>query len=198
MDGWNTTFLLRRPIFRGYVTFRGCISSSWLLAVAWAHKIVNPTRQFVPTKWMGLIDRTAGTPIAIKCNKRHKTRKMLDVLQGQGSWKSTTLKLPIDYLGGGFNPLESNWIISPSRGENKKCLKPPPRLWRFLYAFCNMIRNEIVELQGTTSTFFPKKTLGSWHVEPIAYIIFHMSALRLSASNHFRRRSYTYPYPPAH
>ena len=23
----------------------------------------------------------------------------------------------------------SNWIISPNRGENKKCLKPPPRLW---------------------------------------------------------------------
>ena len=33
-------------------------------------------------------------------------------------------------LVGGFNPSEkywSNWIISPSRGENKKYLKPPPR-----------------------------------------------------------------------
>ena len=33
-------------------------------------------------------------------------------------------------LVGRFNPLEryeSNWIISPGRGENKKCLKPPPR-----------------------------------------------------------------------
>ena len=32
-------------------------------------------------------------------------------------------------LVGGFNPFEkysSNWIISPSRGENKKYLKPPP------------------------------------------------------------------------
>ena len=31
---------------------------------------------------------------------------------------------------GGLNPFEkywSNWIISPSRGKNKKCLKPPPR-----------------------------------------------------------------------
>ena len=31
---------------------------------------------------------------------------------------------------GGFNPFEkywSNWIISPCRGENKTCLKPPPR-----------------------------------------------------------------------
>ena len=31
---------------------------------------------------------------------------------------------------GGFNPFEkykSNFIISPSRGENKKSLKPPPR-----------------------------------------------------------------------
>ncbi len=25
MDGWNTTFLLGRPIFRGYVSFRECI-----------------------------------------------------------------------------------------------------------------------------------------------------------------------------
>ena len=33
-------------------------------------------------------------------------------------------------LVGGFNPIEvklSNWIISPSRGENQTCLKPPPR-----------------------------------------------------------------------
>ena len=32
-------------------------------------------------------------------------------------------------LVGGFNPFEwyqSNWIISPGRGENRKCLKPPP------------------------------------------------------------------------
>ena len=25
MDGWNTSFLLGRPIFRGYVSFRECI-----------------------------------------------------------------------------------------------------------------------------------------------------------------------------
>ena len=33
-------------------------------------------------------------------------------------------------LVGGFNPFEkyqSNWIISPGRGENEKYLKPPPR-----------------------------------------------------------------------
>ena len=33
------------------------------------------------------------------------------------------------FLVGGFNPSEkywSNWIISPNRDENKKCLKPPP------------------------------------------------------------------------
>ena len=32
-------------------------------------------------------------------------------------------------LVGGFNPFEkyqSNWIISPGRGENNKYLKPPP------------------------------------------------------------------------
>ena len=43
----------------------------------------------------------------------------------------------IDKLVGGFNPFEkyeSNWIISPSSGENKKYLKPPPpgdSLWPF-------------------------------------------------------------------
>ena len=37
------------------------------------------------------------------------------------------------FLGAGFNPFErhqSNWIISPSKGENKKYLKPPPRIPR--------------------------------------------------------------------
>ena len=28
MDGWNTTFLLGRLIFRGYVSFRGCSKST--------------------------------------------------------------------------------------------------------------------------------------------------------------------------
>ena len=35
-------------------------------------------------------------------------------------------------LVGGFNPFEkyqSNWIISPGRGEHKKSLKPPPSLF---------------------------------------------------------------------
>ena len=34
-------------------------------------------------------------------------------------------------LGGGFNPSEkylSNWKSFPTRGENKKCLKPPPSI----------------------------------------------------------------------
>ncbi len=36
----------------------------------------------------------------------------------------------IEKLGGGFNPFQkyqSNWIISPGKGKNKKYLKPPPR-----------------------------------------------------------------------
>ena len=42
------------------------------------------------------------------------------------------LYLALSYLGGGFEPTHlknmqpSNWIISPSRGENKAYLKPPP------------------------------------------------------------------------
>ena len=35
------------------------------------------------------------------------------------------------WMVGGFNKIEkyeSNWESSPNRGENKKYLKPPPRL----------------------------------------------------------------------
>ena len=42
------------------------------------------------------------------------------------------LKLEQHYLVGGFNPFEkcwSNWIISPGRGKNKTCLKPPPSIF---------------------------------------------------------------------
>ena len=46
-------------------------------------------------------------------------------------WKCEAPKVGtnLSNLVGGFNPFEkywSNWIISPGRGENKKCLKPPP------------------------------------------------------------------------
>ena len=33
MDGWNTTFLLGRPIFRGYVSFREGIFSAFVVEV---------------------------------------------------------------------------------------------------------------------------------------------------------------------
>ena len=36
-------------------------------------------------------------------------------------------------LVGSFNPSEkysSNWMISPGRGKNKKCLKPPPSIYK--------------------------------------------------------------------
>ena len=44
--------------------------------------------------------------------------------ENQREWRTLDI-----WLGGGFNLFEkyhSNWIISPGRGENKKCLKPPP------------------------------------------------------------------------
>ena len=46
-----------------------------------------------------------------------------------GSQKQLKPNCPL--LVGGFNPSEkyqSNWIISPGRGENKKHLKPPNSL----------------------------------------------------------------------
>ena len=49
--------------------------------------------------------------------------------------KLSSARLDLFYLSnqklvGGFNPFEkyeSKWESSPSRDENKKCLKPPPR-----------------------------------------------------------------------
>ena len=46
-----------------------------------------------------------------------------------GGWDSTHFK----------NMRPSNWIISPGRGENKTCLKPPPRFvrrWDLLIKVC--------------------------------------------------------------
>ena len=45
MDGWNTTFLLGRPIFRGYVSFREgmirdlCVSGFFLLTMNCAENV---------------------------------------------------------------------------------------------------------------------------------------------------------------
>ena len=52
MDGWNTTFLLERPIFRGYVSFSplctlmypsqsDCVPKHWPRAAARSHKAPN-------------------------------------------------------------------------------------------------------------------------------------------------------------
>ena len=45
-------------------------------------------------------------------------------------WESWTQKCLGKRISGGFNPSEKHepkWESSPHRGENKKCLKPPPR-----------------------------------------------------------------------
>ena len=47
----------------------------------------------------------------------------------KNKWHQMTCFINTSYLVGGFNPFEkylSKWIISPSRDENKKYLKPPP------------------------------------------------------------------------
>ena len=49
--------------------------------------------------------------------------------QKKNKWHQMTCFINTSYLVGGFNPFEkylSKWIISPSRDENKKYLKPPP------------------------------------------------------------------------
>ena len=53
-------------------------------------------------------------------------------------------------LVGGFSSVEkyeSNWIISPSRGENKKSWKPPPRLaWQTTIGFISVLSSQDVLL----------------------------------------------------
>ena len=41
MDGWNTTFLLGRPIFRGYVSFREGILPSYIGKIISQYKDPN-------------------------------------------------------------------------------------------------------------------------------------------------------------
>ncbi len=61
---------------------------------------------------------------------------------------------PKTFLVGGFNPFEkylSNWIISPSRGENKTYLKPPPSfvgnpsicIWHPEWLLSNLQQNKL-------------------------------------------------------
>jgi len=58
---------------------------------------------------------------------------------GAATFQGQTVELQVGndaILVGGFNPFdkyESNWIISPSMGENKKYLKPPPSIIFPLY-----------------------------------------------------------------
>ena len=61
------------------------------------------------------------------------------------------------YLVGGFNPFEkylSNWIISPSKGEHKKCLKPSPSYFIFLN-----LGNKMFYFGRVNFPSFPQKVL---------------------------------------
>ena len=65
------------------------------------------------------------------------------------------------YLVGGFNPSEkysSKWESSPSRGENKKCLKPPPSYTK-LYIFHLNRWEARCQQHGV-------KTLREWQLHP--------------------------------
>ena len=71
-------------------------------------------------------------------------------------------------LGGGFHPSEkywSNWIISPGRGKNKTCLKPPPSTTFFthLYFICRFLH-----LQKLCSERYPSRLI--WTSEELKWI----------------------------
>ena len=49
MDGWNTTFLLGRPIFRGYVSFREGALLSTLFLIILPQKIPQSPPKYFPS-----------------------------------------------------------------------------------------------------------------------------------------------------
>ena len=61
------------------------------------------------------------------------------LLRTQVHWLFLNVFLEKKELVGGFNPFEkylSKWESSPNWGENKNCLKPPPRdLLQFVLVF---------------------------------------------------------------
>ena len=110
-----------------------------------------------------------------------------------------------------FQPLwkicSSNWIISPNRGENKKCLKPPPRIWlkeirwnsctsrwAFLFTLPQMNLVSLIRqrLEDDIFTFWDNYYLA--HAAALfpgvsiwAYIPIHMFTQKIDPNNH------TYP-----
>ncbi len=63
MDGWNTTFLLGRPIFRGYVSFREGILKKQRLHNQFPQLVIALVRKKLPQvsdRWEGLALLYAG------------------------------------------------------------------------------------------------------------------------------------------
>ena len=101
--------------FRGYVKLRGCIHPRKSTFWTWKRS-VRKKEQKHQTK---LINS------GVQCFRWRSKWRHRDWWRWNSAWWDHKL-----LVGGWTNPCEkylSNWIISPNRGENKKCLKPPPR-----------------------------------------------------------------------
>ena len=71
--------------------------------------------------------------------------------------------LLVALLVGGFNPsekYESNWIISPGRGEHKKCLNPPPSI--LLTYLCPKVKRNVGTVNNSYMEHGPLYTSYKW------------------------------------
>ena len=102
-----------------------CVPPTWVFLGKFSTKIMDSMgeRRYLPSTKMF----TWYTDIPLKINGWNPKSSRFGSDDGTLS-KQVIFRFRCVNLPGGFNPSEkyySIWIISPSRGENHKCLKPP-------------------------------------------------------------------------
>ena len=104
-------------------------TSSWVFCSA--NGVLRTFAFDIGTAMSSMIPKKPPPWPAISEPLSYSTHELLqNLLVGPSPFASKSCSLPKPSLVGGFNPFEkywSNWIISSSRGENKRYLKPPPR-----------------------------------------------------------------------
>ena len=87
MDGWNTSFLLGRPIFRGYVSFRDCI-----FFCLFSPFLVEEKPNNGKTSSPGLFWRTSPSLDSGNCMSRQVFQKSLQVIKIE--WRGALPSFP--------------------------------------------------------------------------------------------------------
>ena len=109
------------PCNQPWTSWAGCFD--WIFDSFWFAHLHLIRKKLTSAR----MDTAGVTTLELSRCTRPRART-LDLFGGRGS----SIILNEQLLVGGFNPFEkysSNWIISPGRGENEKCLKPPRLPW---------------------------------------------------------------------